>query len=145
MTFGTGANPLNLNTTTYNYVQIDFLAAPSGAVATAWEMFHADTNSSTIGAPSNSVQNIGVVPLSTTAPFSVVVDLATGGTGASAWDGTANQLRFDMFQGNAANKGKTFTITAVTFGSALVPVPETSTSMLLVGSLSMMLLRRRRI
>ncbi len=138
---------INIDSTVYSYVQVDFLAAETGTVGSRWQMFHTDSNS-TIGGPQNSSQEIGsTVALSTTSPFSVVVDLNANNTsgapsGGQIWGpGTVSNLRFDMFEASNANKGKTFTITGVTFGSTLVPEPST----VLLGCLgSMLLLRRKR-
>jgi arylsulfatase A-like enzyme len=110
---------LNLSTTTYRYVQIDFVSVTAGATAASWTTYWQD-NDSTIGAPNNSATGLGAVALPTS-PFSVVIDLADGGsntTGALGWGpGNLVKFRLDIFEA-AANKGKTFTISAVTLGSA---------------------------
>ena len=131
---------LGIDPTVHQYVQVDFISVTVGAVSSPWSMFHTD-NDSSIGGANNSTQSLGIVTLQPT-PFSVVVDLAAGGTGNTTWGpGTVNNLRFDLFEGDNANKGKTFTISAVTFGSELVPEPSTGV-LALLGSLG--LLRRRR-
>ena len=140
-------NGIGIDSSVYGYVQVDFLAAETGTVGSRWQMFHIDPDS-TIGGGQNSSQVIGdTVSLSTTSPFSVVIDLNANNTsgaptGGQIWGtGTVSALRFDLFEGSNANKGKTFTITGVTFGSTLVPEP----SIALLGAFgSLMLLRRRR-
>lgn len=133
---------LGLDSSTYSYVQIDFVSVTAGAVSSPWTMFHTDSNSS-IGGANNSSQSLGTVALAAT-PFSVVIDLDGGATGGPSWGpGTVNNIRFDAFEGSNDNKGKTFTISAITFGSEWVAIPEPS-SALLVSLAGLVLLRRRR-
>jgi arylsulfatase A-like enzyme len=110
---------LNLSTTTYRYVQIDFVSVSAGATAASWTAYWQDDDS-TIGGTTNSASALGTVALPTS-PFSVVIDLADGGTnttGTLGWGpGNLVKFRLDLFE-SAANKGKTFTISAVTLGSA---------------------------
>lgn len=140
---------LTLNTATYKYVQIDFASVTTGAVSAQWQAFWQDDDS-TIGTPNSSGQTVGTGIVGTT-PFSVVIDMtaftgANGGTtGAKGWGpGTLTKLRLDMFENEVSNKGKSFTISAITFGSALTPVPEPSSAALFGFAGAVLLLRRRR-
>lgn len=114
----------SLDTATYKYAQIDFVSTSAGAVAGNWQVFWQDDDSG-IGGVNNSGSSIGSVSPSTSA-FSVVIDLSNGGTstsGAKGWGpGTLDAFRFDFFE-DVGNYGETFTISAVTLGSALTPMP----------------------
>ena len=139
---------LGFLTTTYKYVQVDIASVSAGMVASNWQIFFED-NDSGIGGGNNSGQTIlggAVTPQAT--PFSLVIDLTDDGTntsGAMGWGaGALDKFRFDPFN-SGANKGESFTISAVTFGSALTEVvPEPSSSALLgLGGLALILRRRR--
>lgn len=138
---------LSINTNTYRYAQVTFSAVTVGAVSAGWQTFF-DDGDSDIGAPSNSGHGIGTGTVGTV-PFSVVIDMvaltgASGGsTGATGWGDTGTDivtaLRFDMFE-NTTNNGKTFTISEVKLGSALIPEPSSA----LLGGLGVLCLLRRR-
>jgi len=136
----------NVNMSLHTYVQVDFAAVSAGLVASNWSMFWQDDDSS-IGGLTNSFVSFGSVSPQT-APFSVLIDLTDGGTntsGATGWGpGALDLFRLDMFE-DPANAGESFTISAVTFGSAVVPVPEPSAVVLLGLTGALVLLRRRRI
>lgn len=137
-------NGINQSTSTYTYAQIDFAAAPGSGPGTVG-LFWSDSDSG-IGGGSNSFTALGAATPSTTSPFSLVIDLTDGGTnttGAKGWGpGNVGSFRIDPFETDTANDGVTFTITGVTFGSALVPEPGTT---LLSGlAAAGLFLRRRR-
>jgi len=118
-------------------------------VSSGWQTFFADGDS-TIGGGSNSGHGIGTVTPGAV-PLVVVIDMiaftgGSGGTeGARGWGAadpasdTVTSLRFDMFE-NTANNGKTFTISSVVLGNAIVPEPSSA----LLGGLGVLCLLRRR-
>jgi len=120
ITWGT----LNLNTTTYPYLQIDIASVSAGLGTSNCGMFWQDDDS-TIGGTYNSWTSFGLLTPST-GPFSLVIDLTNGGTstsGSTGWGpGTLDALRLDLFEATG-NYGESFTISAVTFGSELTPFP----------------------
>ncbi len=115
---------LNFSTTSYDYVKIDIAAVSPGLAAGSCEMFWQDDDS-TIGGATNSGTSLGSVTPSSE-PFSIIIDLKDGGTNtteAKGWGpGTLDKFRLDLFQ-NATNKGKSVTISGITFGSLLSPTP----------------------
>jgi len=162
VTFGSGANStagdffmtwsgagdgLNFSTATFKYLQIDIASVSPGMTNSNWQMFWADTDS-TIGGGSNSGVNIGggAVNAGQATPFSLVIDLVNGtSSGATGWGpGTLTSFRLDPFQGTP-NNGQTFTISGITFGSELTPIPEPSSLTLLgVGLVGFIGVRRLR-
>jgi len=142
-------NGLTLSTATYKYVQIDFASVTVGAVSSTWQTFWQDDDSG-IGGATNSGHGIGTATVGAT-PFSVVIDMTAftgtngGTTGAKGWGpGDLTNLRLDMFENDATNKGKSFTISAITLGSALTPIPEPSSTALFGLAGAVLLLHRRR-
>ena len=139
-------NSINQSTATYTYAQVDFAAAP-GASAGNFGIFWTDTDSTIGGPPTNSFTQLGSVTPSTTNPFSVVIDLTDGGTntsGAKGWGpGNFGSFRIDPFETDTGNDGVAFTITGVTFGSALIPEPSSGV-LLGLGGLALIATRRRR-
>ncbi|QTN32992.1 PEP-CTERM sorting domain-containing protein [Akkermansiaceae bacterium] len=135
---------ITIPTATHTFVQIDFLAASSGAVDGPLSIFWADSDSG-IGGPNNSSTGLGTGTVSTSGSYSVVIDLNDGGTntsGATGWGGgNATAFRLDLFE-LPANNGETFTISGVTFGQALVPEPSVFGLFGLGGAIA--LIRRRR-
>ena len=120
------AGGLNFNTANYNYVQINIAAISPGMTNSAWQMYWQDDDS-TVGGGLDSGITIGNVAPQTQ-PFSVVIDLKDGGTnitGANGWGpGTLDVFRIDPFQGTA-NKGQSFTISSITFGTQLTSLSGT--------------------
>ena len=139
-------NGLTIDSNNFRYVQVTFSATPVGAVDSGWQTFFVDGDSS-IGGGNNSGQNIGTVALGSI-PLVVVIDMTAvnGSTGALGWGAAGagsdivTSLRFDMFE-NTGNNGRTFTISSVVLGNAVVPEPS---SALLGGIGFLALLRRRR-
>lgn len=138
-------NSLNIDSNNFRYVQVTFSAIAAGAVDSGWQTFFADGDSS-IGGGNNSGQNIGTVALGSI-PLVVVIDMAAvnGTTGALGWGAadpasdTVTSLRLDMFE-NIANNGKTFTISSVVLGNAVVPEPSCA----FLGGMGFIALFRRR-
>ena len=144
--FVTWSSLTTIDSNLLRYVQVTFSATPVGAVDSGWQTFFADGDS-TIGGGSNSGQGIGTVALGSI-PLVVVIDMTAvnGSTGALGWGAagalsdTVTSLRLDMFE-NVGNNGRSFTISSVVLGNAVVPEPS---SALLGGIGFLALLRRRR-
>ena len=132
MTWNGAPDGLNFSTTTYKYLQIDIASVSPGMIPSNWELFWQDDDS-TVGGGTNSSTNLGSVDADQTAPFSLVIDLVNGtSNGATGWGpGLLDIFRIDPFQ-SSTNQGESFTISAITFGSELTPIPEPS-SVALIG------------
>lgn len=135
---------LNFSTATYTYVQVDVLSTSPSLVTSTWQLFFADTDSS-VGGANNSGQNISGTPtLAGGGAFSFVIDLTDGNgtTGAMGWGpGNLTSFRLDPFQSNNTFD-KSMTISAITFGSAVIPEP--SSSLLALLGMAGAALRRKR-
>ena len=133
---------VGFNTGSYSYVQIDIAATSSGLVESAWQMFWQDDDS-TVGGGTNSSTGIGSVDPTQSKPFSVIIDLVNGSSnGATGWGpGTLDIFRLDVFNNNTNNVGESFEISAITFGTELVPEPS---SLALLGLGGLCLIKRRR-
>jgi hypothetical protein len=142
MQWSGGGDGLGFDAATYRYVQIDVVAITAGMPDANWQVFWTD-NDSGIGGGNNSSSNVGPFDADIATPGSYVIDLINGeSVGAKGWGpGTVNNFRFDPFQ-SSGSFGQSFEISAVTFGSELVPEPASLLSGL-VGML-MIAVRRRR-
>lgn len=144
-----GAAPIP---TTAAYVQIDFTLSGGWVVGTREDQIFRQTDL-TGGTGSSTPTDQNLLPWDNTpgaaindGSYSVIFDLTDLPDAGTTW----NSLRYDFFNEADANNpphpnagGKTFTLNAVTYSTAIAPIPEPSAALL--GALGMLgLLRRRR-
>lgn len=138
--------------TSANFVQLDFTLSGGWVLGDRTDQLFRNTDTSS-GSGSTTLTNPELLPWTTTAgdpiadgSYSVIFELTAPDAGAT-W---AN-LRYDFFNEQDANNpphpnagGKTYTLNAVTFGSAVAVIPEPSSLALLAIAGVGMVARRRK-
>ena len=127
---------ITLPASQYRYVKVDYNLG-GGWLGTTHQLRLNSTGTAPAFVPFNST---GSIP-ATDGTHSIIIDLTDGGT---PFAGNWNTFRWDFFNDAGNGGGKTFTIDKITYATAITPIPEPGSALLLSIAAAATLIRRRR-